>query len=1247
MPSLPFFTVFKDLTGNDPFPWQSALYERFAINDLPSAANIPTGLGKTSIIAIWLIALAQYPDRVPRRLIYVVNRRTVVDQTTTEVERLRKALMKPELAEICKALASLCALPLPTPDAPPLAISTLCGQFADNNEWCADPSRPAVVAGTVDMIGSGLLFSRYARGFKTRPLHAGFLAQDALLVHDEAHLEPSFQKLLESIVAEQNTANDPRKLRIIELTATSRAANMNPDSKPFGLDENANDKDTDNDTVKEHYKAIKRLRLLPVTKLEDGKDKANDSTVRDKISELALAKKNTNRAVLVFVRSVDAAVKIKDKLTENKCSVASLTGTMRGKERDELVTNNAVFQRFLPEENRAANTATGTVFLIATSAGEVGVNISADDLVCDLSTYESMAQRFGRVNRFGKRGDSEVAVVYRENLQANYDEGLEKTNSAKNDADKKIATYQRKYQATLRLIKTLDLLKALGDSASPAALDELHEAKRVAAFSPTPELRIATDVQFDAWALTSIREPIAARPPVAPYLHGEAEWQPPETHVAWRQELDEIDTAELRDAYPPAELLEDFPLKPRELLRDTSERVYDRLESILLRRQTNGDTLPEAWLVRENGDTEVFPLARLLFDQQVEADNEEEDEHELTENPSDAKKTETARKNRIVAALADATLILPASIGGIDEKGLFTPSATDAAGGKADVADIDGQRIRVWSDTPDVPADRAAAGFRLIRIIDTKLAQEEADDSDEVANRYWLWLEAKSSGANGNRASRSLPETLAEHTAAVTANAVAIAAKFFPTVTSSPNGEPDLRRCIVAAARLHDLGKNRAQWQRNLGNLDYNPAKPDTILAKSAAGMRSRNVAEHYRHEFGSLNDSSGDVEFTALSDIERDIVLHIVAAHHGRARPHFPTDEIGDYVHNATASDANVVLATETPRRFARLQKRFGRWGLAWLESLLRAADYAASAGLVAPTLSSPAGNDHTAASSSAKRPPVAAPKAQSAPTATLAVNPSNPGHYLACCGLFELAARLSPSALAWFEQDSVTREWHFHLANTPPLADLLEKITAAEIIALHSDDRAKSALEIRLPNTKTHLHLDWWRHEGGAIGKLKPWAGNTSVRDIADDMRQALKNELVANAAASAEFILSSMSTANNGEPFYFDANRAVNARAQDVGFSADKLRKGGIRISTNTAPAVELLALVGLQRSRPLLTVNERGKEREYDYHFWREPLPVALLAAAVTGLLSDTSGGFRFSNPSRAKDYRAFVPSKSLS
>jgi Type III restriction enzyme, res subunit len=220
MIGLDFSTTFVRLTDTAaPFPWQSALYDRFVSDrpdNVPACCDLPTGLGKTSVVAIWLIALASRPDRMPRRLVYVVNRRTVVDQTTSEVEKLRRNLDEREELQSFKDRLG------------PLAISTLRGQFADNRAWSADPSRPAVIVGTVDMIGSRLLFSGYGVGFKSRPLHAGFLGQDALLVHDEAHLEPAFQELIKTIQWEQErrerTGGLPwPKLRVMELTATSRA----------------------------------------------------------------------------------------------------------------------------------------------------------------------------------------------------------------------------------------------------------------------------------------------------------------------------------------------------------------------------------------------------------------------------------------------------------------------------------------------------------------------------------------------------------------------------------------------------------------------------------------------------------------------------------------------------------------------------------------------------------------------------------------------------------------------------------------------------------------------------------------------------------------------------------------------------------------------------------------------------------------------------------------------------------------
>jgi CRISPR-associated endonuclease/helicase Cas3 len=148
-----------------------------------------------------------------------------------------------------------------------------------------------------------------------------------------------------------------------------------------------------------------------------------------------------------------------------------------------------------------------------------------------------------------------------------------------------------------------------------------------------------------------------------------------------------------------------------------------------------------------------------------------------------------------------------------------------------------------------------------------------------------------------------------------------------------------LADCVILAAHLHDLGKDRRHWQRSIGN-DI----ASRVLAKPGRELRPRELGEPYRHEFGSLRDAASDTKLRALGSDERDLVLHLIAAHHGRARPHFSTAEAFDP--EATLAETQVI-ASEVPLRFARLQRRFGRWGLAYLESLLRAADYAASAGI------------------------------------------------------------------------------------------------------------------------------------------------------------------------------------------------------------------------------------------------------------------------------------------------------------
>ena len=195
--------VFATLTAEKreeypPFRWQSRLLRRLLSGDLPEAVDVPTGLGKTSVMALWLIALMEGAS-LPRRLVYIVDRRAVVDQATRFAERLGRN-MPVELADRLRLKDGAGALP----------ISTLRGGFADNRDWLEDPSKPAIVVGTIDMIGSRLLFEGYGVSRVMRPYHAGFLGVDTLVLLDEAHLCPPFEALLRQIAAHRDGKLGPR-----------------------------------------------------------------------------------------------------------------------------------------------------------------------------------------------------------------------------------------------------------------------------------------------------------------------------------------------------------------------------------------------------------------------------------------------------------------------------------------------------------------------------------------------------------------------------------------------------------------------------------------------------------------------------------------------------------------------------------------------------------------------------------------------------------------------------------------------------------------------------------------------------------------------------------------------------------------------------------------------------------------------------------------------------------------------------
>ncbi|MDA1056112.1 MAG: type I-U CRISPR-associated helicase/endonuclease Cas3, partial [Planctomycetota bacterium] len=393
-----FKARFKELTGHKPLRWQERLFHHyFAQNSLPNVIDLPTGLGKTMVMAIWLIARGVNKN-VPRRLVYVVDRRTVVDQATDIAMRL---VMRPMTKWIHGHF-----------DGQPPTISTLRGQLADNREWSRDPSRPAIIIGTVDLIGSALLFSGYRSSYKRRPLEAGLLGQDSLLVLDEAHLSKPFEKLITSITQFQHGHGSP--MRVVRMSATSGDDTADRFKLEVG--------DLADPVIKQRFEATKRIQI---TTLGD-KDKLNDK-LKDNAIDLAANMALFGKRIVIFVRRPDDAAIVADlirkyivktedasgkpvKATPYADSVETLTGTIRGIERDELV-EKPILKRFLDGYIDPADAANKQpVFLISTSAGEVGFDLNADHMVCDAAPLDSMIQRLGRVNRRGE-GDATVRMV--------------------------------------------------------------------------------------------------------------------------------------------------------------------------------------------------------------------------------------------------------------------------------------------------------------------------------------------------------------------------------------------------------------------------------------------------------------------------------------------------------------------------------------------------------------------------------------------------------------------------------------------------------------------------------------------------------------------------------------------------------------------------------------------------------------------------------------------------------------------
>ncbi len=909
--SIDFDNAFYELTGYNCFPWQKRMYENLSNGMIPKQCNIPTGLGKTSVIALWLLALVggKSTIKLPHRLVYVVNRRTIVDQSTDVVMRIRKKISEAsddpdsKLFQVADSLRCLSTMGFESREL--FSVSTLRGELADNLEWRFDPLRPAIVIGTVDMIGSKLLFSGYGDTRRTRPLNAGLLGCDTLIVHDEAHLTPAFSGLLHKLSnfnPKKNELSATPSLKVIELSATNR-----DDAKDsFRIDGS----DKSNDTVKYRLYAKKRLCLHQIEN--------NKKDFLEKLTDLAFVHREGKERIIIFIQSPENATEIqkalykklideaeerwkKDNspekipkktkaLIQEKCqsSISILTGEIRGHERDLLLETSGM----LPFTGK--RTPDQTVYLVSTSAGEVGMDLHADHMVSDLSTFDSMIQRLGRVNRFGK-GKARVDVVHEPSIK----------DEPRN--------------------KTLELFKAQintdepdnGIDVSPTALTQMMKTDIAgSAFSHIPEMVDATDILLDLWTQTSLAD-IPARPEIAPWLHGIQE-NLPETWMAWRMEIPLLANKDIENE-EIARWFQKCRISSRETLRRPTYKLKWNSPS------------EKKWVENNKNQPVILLTAKGMAIRMTIS--------------------ELSEKN---VNLNFATIIFPLRIGGLNEKGFFdieaqTPvsDVSDESLTKVVLERIGGscyfklieeyQRSEINDELLNLSNMHPWRSLRhAIREIESSYSQKavyrmkvlqasEWDDEENLRERWLILLKEKP-----NKATKAAVDiTVVEHNQNV--------ADIIVMMTKKLSLPDYIGEALYLAAKYHDTGKSLDRWQFAAG---FNTAEPAfEPRAKPISGGVDWRKLDGYRHELGSVMNALETEE--VKSHPESDLILHLIATHHGWARPHFEERAFPPEVDDQKRQEINLGIMM----RFISLQERFGYFYLAWLESLLRRADGMASA--------------------------------------------------------------------------------------------------------------------------------------------------------------------------------------------------------------------------------------------------------------------------------------------------------------
>lgn len=945
------------------FDWQCRLLEQVHRNQAwPRVLDLPTGAGKTTCLDIALFALALDAKSAagnrwcPRRIAMVVDRRVVVDQVAERGRKLLRALLDEKstavVADVAARLRSLSVEGEAGGD--PIGVFTLRGGIPKDESWARTPDQPLLLASTVDQLGSRLLIQGYGVSNGMKPVHAGLLANDTLVLLDEVHLSQPFAETLEQLaLLRSRFTKVPTRFHFAFLSATPGQTS----TAVFKLADEEIGPDAPLGRRLHAAKPVKRI------------DATGRSQIEKACVDQALALSKTHAVLAVVVNRVQSAITVGKQLEEylkDSIDVVVLTGRMRPLDRDDVL--QPLRPRILTGRDR--RTDSRKLIVVGTQCIEAGADFDFDAMVTECASLDALRQRFGRVDRLGEYGRAEGVVI------------VDNDKDAKDDP-----VYGAALSMTAKWLKARMKGKAksvdFGIHALGAAL--AGDGELAALLAPKKSAPVLLPAYLDLWMQTA---PAAAvLPDAALWLHG-PDSGPADVQVIWRADIDDVLLERGRHSDPVARkaALESLIGRVSALRPSSLESVslpFAAAKSWLEGR-TRGDFADVDGIDVDTERDAARALPALVWrgDDSYVVDDDDE-----RLRPGD-------------------TVIVPATRGGV-RRGCFDSNSGETVIDLAERAAFLGRGLPMLRLHPAVimqhgivgllaemdSQERAAALTALagasplawrkawLSSLGERCWLQPGDDDDNallrgrkltISQLRTLLGSAEASIENGTDISTDEEESpyagravaLQEHSGDVERFARAYAERAGLT--------PALVDDLALAGWLHDIGKADPRFQLLLrGGDEIAFYKDETPLAKS--GMSPGDKASHRlaakksgypkgtRHEVQSVAMLQSQLEWLKAKAHDVDLVLHLVASHHGHCRPFAPavaddgprdvglvnhvSPKFGRINFAPTTSDHHLYrLDAPLAARFWALVESYGWQELCGLEALLRLADHRAS---------------------------------------------------------------------------------------------------------------------------------------------------------------------------------------------------------------------------------------------------------------------------------------------------------------